>query len=162
MCVDHLPACLGLVMLQIWMCRTKPDVPLKSKMIQKNMFCCENRTPSRLHPSFHYAFWSQFPWVAEGMTFAARAEPQVHQYKLDKPHKLDMLKSNKNISNMVIYVYRIYTSCKHVRVCVCVVDIHVVHCFYEVRKYKIIVVEWFVQISCRGEWTWKRKKTCGV
>ena len=34
------------------------------------------------HPSFHYAFWSQFPWVAEGMTFAARAEPQVHQYKL--------------------------------------------------------------------------------
>ena len=70
------------------------------------------------------------------MTFAARAEPQVHQYKLDKPHKLDMLKSNKNISNMVIYVYRIYTSCKHVRVCVCVVDIHVVHCFYEVRKYK--------------------------
>jgi len=40
------------------------------------------------------------------------------------------------ISVIWLYMYIEYTHPANMYVCVCVVDIHVVHCFYEVRKYK--------------------------
>lgn len=119
MCVDHLPACLGLVMLQIWMCRTKPDVPLKSKMIQKNMFCCKNRTPSRLHPHFTMLFGVNFReslrvWpLLRGQNLKCTSTSWINHTNLT-------CSKATRISVIWLYMYIEYTHPANMCVCVCV------------------------------------------
>ena len=128
-------------MLQIWMCRTKPDVPLKSKMIQNKPSSAAKIVHLDSIPHFTMFFGVNFRESLRVWPLLRGQNLKCTSRSLDKTTQIWYAQQQQDYQKIWIckyvqygYVYRIYTSCKHVRVCV--VDIHVVHCFYEVRKYK--------------------------